>query len=492
MSFDVNDTINDRYVLNKSIGRGSFGEVWLATDKKIGINVAIKIYVALDSRGLDEFKNEFKSVYSLHHPNLLKADYFDNAGEQPYLVMQYCPSSAVKLIGEISEDEIWKFIHDVASGLAYLHENDIIHRDIKPDNILKDAAGHYVITDFGLSLKMRSTLRRASTRLKNNASDQAGSISYMAPELFKAEPESVKATDIWALGATIYELATGSLPFMGQGGVMQLHGAETPKLPSAFSKRLSDLMGKCLSANTWDRPTADEIASSLSLNTPKTQEAECVSRETYDNDIEALKKTIETERENHKFVVESLQNDNGSNRNSSKKLKIWMAIACIIALVAIICCFKLNNSLNISLSSLECQNQEYKWMSTAFKKAMEDTPLIVRDIEIWNEGENPGNPIISKNTSYIYHRATFIANEKYTGDSVFVKFITPKGLSRGSKSPQGYSYSQNILYSPYEMCDNESSGWGGKDKGHWQPGSYRIEYWLNNKCIGSKDFTIQE
>ena len=491
MSFDVNDTINDRYVLNKSIGRGSFGEVWLATDKKIGINVAIKIYVALDSRGLDEFKNEFKSVYSLHHPNLLKADYFDNAGEQPYLVMQYCPSSAVKLIGEISEDEIWKFIHDVASGLAYLHENDIIHRDIKPDNILKDAAGHYVITDFGLSLKMRSTLRRASTRLQNNASDQAGSISYMAPELFKAEPESVKATDIWALGATIYELATGSLPFMGQGGVMQLHGAETPKLPSTFSKRLSDLMGKCLSANTWDRPTAQDIVDYISLKEPNESDAKCVLRNIYDNDINELKKRIETETENHKLVVESLQNDNVNSCNSSKRLKLWMVIACIVATISLFYCFYLNIRLNESLWSLESKDQEYGWLLKAFKKAMEDTPLIVRDIEVWNDGENSGNPILSKNTTYIHHRATFIANEKYTGDSVFVKFITPKGLSHGKSSPQGYSYNQSVLYSPYTMCDNESNGWGGSDKGHWQPGLYRIEYWLNNKCIGGKDFSIQ-
>lgn len=349
MSFDVNDTINDRYVLNKSIGRGSFGEVWLATDKKIGINVAIKIYVALDSRGLDEFKNEFKSVYSLHHPNLLKADYFDNAGEQPYLVMQYCPSSAVDLIGEISEDEIWKFVRDVASGLAYLHENDIVHRDIKPDNVLKDAAGHYVITDFGLSLKMRSTLRRASTRLQNNASDQAGSISYMAPELFKAEPESVKATDIWALGATIYELATGSLPFMGQGGVMQLHGAETPKLPSTFSKRLSDLMGKCLSANTWDRPAAQDIVKITSkeevsainniingATIPYLEENATIEES---SEIEHLKSIISQEKAEKEELQAKLDNlENYFTINAPSNNKGWIALSIILSICAVQYC----------------------------------------------------------------------------------------------------------------------------------------------------------
>lgn len=237
------DIINDRYLLVRSIGRGSFGEVWLATDQKLGLNVAIKIYISLDTRGLDEFKNEFKSVYNLHHPNLLRSDYFDNVGSNPYLVMPYCPSSVGDKVGEMSEDEIWAFVKGVAHGLAYLHANDIIHRDIKPDNILIDEQGNYVITDFGLSTKMRSTLRKASAR-QNKATDQSGTIGYMAPEMFSARPNAVKATDIWALGATIYEIATGEMPFCGQGGVMELHGAELPELPSHYSKKLGDLMTK--------------------------------------------------------------------------------------------------------------------------------------------------------------------------------------------------------------------------------------------------------
>lgn len=214
-----NDIINDRYLLVRSIGRGSFGEVWLATDQKLSLNVAIKIYIALDSRGLDEFKNEFKSVYYLHHPNLLRADYFDNVGNNPYLVMPYCPSSVGDKVGNMEEREIWSFIRGVVNGLAYLHENDIIHRDIKPDNILKDEQGNYVISDFGLSTKMRSTLRKASAR-QNDSSNQSGTIGYMAPEMFSSKPNAVKATDIWALGATIYEIATGEMPFCGQGGII--------------------------------------------------------------------------------------------------------------------------------------------------------------------------------------------------------------------------------------------------------------------------------
>lgn len=245
---------HDRYRLLEEKGRGSFGEVWLARDEQLALEVAIKIYIALDNRGIEEFRSEYKTAYTLNHPNLLHAYHFDICERRPYLVMPYCPDSAVSLVGCIDEETAWQFIRNVASGLAYLHERDIVHRDIKPDNILQDAEGRFLITDFGISMRMRSTLRRNSTRQQDTGS--AGTIGYMAPELFSKNPEAVKATDIWALGAALYEMLTGELPFMGQGGVMQLHGAEIPELKGVISQKLKDTVAACLAANAWERPTA--------------------------------------------------------------------------------------------------------------------------------------------------------------------------------------------------------------------------------------------
>lgn len=259
MQYSEGHLLDDRYILKRFIGRGSYGEVWVAMDKETDLEVAVKIYLSMDSDGLQDFKKEYQLSFDLNHTNLLHANYLgvSTEGSCAYLVMPLCPDgSASKHIGNADENTIWKFLKDVASGLAYLHEQHppIIHQDIKPDNILISKNGDFLITDFGISKQLRNTLRRSMAHL-----DSAGSVSYMGPERFSRQSLPVMASDIWSLGATVYELAVGELPFCGMGGSLQKKGADIPELPGTFSDELNAVMMSCLALETWERPTARQL-----------------------------------------------------------------------------------------------------------------------------------------------------------------------------------------------------------------------------------------
>ncbi len=252
----IGDIIKQRYVLVKFLGSGSFGEVWLAHDQMTDRDVALKIYLSLDPAGVEEFQREYANSIGLSSPYLLTPEYFDIHNRRPFLVMKFCENgSSSKLAGQISEDKLWAFIHDVASGLEILHSQSdpIVHQDIKPDNILIDSTGRFLITDFGISKRLRATLCRQSKR-----DVSSGAMPYMAPERFDSKPRLSTASDIWSLGASIYELATGELPFSGFGGAMQRNGADMPFV-SGYSSQLNTLMQECLCPDVQNRPNATKI-----------------------------------------------------------------------------------------------------------------------------------------------------------------------------------------------------------------------------------------
>ena len=265
----IGDIVKNRYALVKFLGCGSFGEVWLAHDQMTGRNVALKIYLSLDPVGVEEFQREYSNTADLSSPFLLTPKYFDVHNRRPFLVMEFCENgSSSKLAGKISEEQLWAFIYDVAAGLEVLHSQSdpIVHQDIKPDNILIDSNGHFLITDFGISKRLRATMRRQSKR-----DVSSGAMPYMAPERFDISPRLCTASDIWSLGASIYELATGELPFSGFGGAMQRNGGGMPSI-CGYSSQLNTLMQECLCADVQKRPNATQIkqwASSKNVN--KTQ-----------------------------------------------------------------------------------------------------------------------------------------------------------------------------------------------------------------------------
>jgi serine/threonine protein kinase len=252
---------HDRYRLLRQLGRGGFSEVWLSEDTKTGIQIALKVYApgtGLDEDGVKIFSREFSLVFDFNHGNLLRPSHFDICDKMPYLVMPYCErGSMVKRRGNMSEEEVWLFLHDVASGLSYLHKQEppIIHQDIKPDNVLIDGDGKFVITDFGISTRVRSALRKTMQRQHTGG----GTFAYMSPERFSNDNTPLMASDIWALGATLYELLTVDVPFGEHGGFLQKNGAEIPDIKGTWSSDLKNLVEHCLQKNVSDRPTGEQL-----------------------------------------------------------------------------------------------------------------------------------------------------------------------------------------------------------------------------------------
>ena len=226
-----------------------------------GVLVAIKIYRpknALDVEGEQSFRQEFKTIFNCHHANLIPTTDYSICDGMPYLVMPFCKNgSAEKLVGKLTApDDIWKFIFDTASGLEYLHScsPQIIHQDIKPGNILIDANGNYGITDFGISVKSGI---KDDQYLDN---ETCGTTIYMPPERFDDEYNADSASDVWALGATIYELINGDVPFGSEGGKAQKDHKVVPPLNHNVPKAIRTLIYSCLNANPKKRPSAHQIA----------------------------------------------------------------------------------------------------------------------------------------------------------------------------------------------------------------------------------------
>ena len=252
---------HERYFLERLLGRGNFSEVWLAKDTKTDIEVALKIYApatGLDDAGLNVFAREFSLVVNANHKNLLKPLYYDSYERKPYLVLPFCKQGSIlKLVGKLSEKDAWRLLRDVASGLSWLHSMNppIIHQDIKPDNIMVSDNGDYMITDFGISTHLKSTLRKSLS----SAFTSAGTIAYMAPERFGKDNTPIMANDIYSLGATVFEMLTGDTPFGDDGGLLQKKGAEIPELPGDYSDQLKKVIALCLKTNPWERPTAEQL-----------------------------------------------------------------------------------------------------------------------------------------------------------------------------------------------------------------------------------------
>lgn len=239
-------TLGGRYELIEKIGSGGMADVYLATDQTLGRKVAIKLLhpqYAHEENFVARFRREAQSAANLSHSNIVSVFDWGAEGSTYYLVMEHLTGKTLKeLINEsapLGEATIIDIGRKIASALAFAHRNGIVHRDIKPQNIIITGDGAVKVTDFGIARSISSTMTQTGSIM--------GTAQYLSPE--QAQGGSISsASDIYSLGIVLYEMATGRVPFTGDSAVAVAlkHVHEAPKPPLEFNLGLSSPLNSAI------------------------------------------------------------------------------------------------------------------------------------------------------------------------------------------------------------------------------------------------------
>src|SRR5271156_104662 len=213
----IGQTISHYRVLDK-IGAGGMGEVYRAHDEQLDRDVALKVLPAgmlADEAARKQFRKEALALAKLNHPNIETVFEFSLHDGLDFLVMELIPGrtlSEILKVGPLTERETLRLGIQFAEGLAAAHEQGVIHRDLKPGNLMVTPDGRLKILDFGLAKLLQSTDVEATLSISELTGTVSGTIPYMAPEQLRGEPVDARS-DVYAAGATLYEAATGQRPF---------------------------------------------------------------------------------------------------------------------------------------------------------------------------------------------------------------------------------------------------------------------------------------
>ncbi len=238
----------DRYRVLEKIGAGGMGEVYRARDDRLQRDVALKVLPpgTLNTADLRQrFRQEALTLSRLNHPHVAIVHDFDTQSGVDYLVMEFVPgvSLADRLAqGALAEKEIVKLATQVSMALSEAHEQGVVHRDLKPGNIMVTPKGQVKVLDFGLAKLVRPEIEISgeSTKEVSEHNVAGGTLPYMSPEQLSGEPTDTR-TDIYSFGAVLYEMMTGQRPFRETLAAKMidaiLHQAPVP--PRALNQRIS-------------------------------------------------------------------------------------------------------------------------------------------------------------------------------------------------------------------------------------------------------------
>ena len=274
----IGRVFDDRYEVVSKLGSGGFADVFLANDRVLGRQVALKVLssrYAHDEQFVERFRREASSAAGLNHPNIVQIYDRGEAEGTYYIAMEYLEGRSLKEVivkyAPLSSELLVSVAVQIVEGLRFAHRRDVIHRDIKPQNIIIDNDGRVKVTDFGIA-------RAGSASTMTEAGSILGTAHYFSPEQAQGQPVEA-ASDLYSLGIVMYEMATGNLPFDGDNpvSIAMKHVHEMPPAPRIANPAIPENLEAVIMRSLGKRPVDRYLTAQAMLDDlRRVQEGESV------------------------------------------------------------------------------------------------------------------------------------------------------------------------------------------------------------------------
>lgn len=317
--------IDERYEVKEKLGQGGFGAVYRAYDKKMKVDKALKIIpeaISNDRRAMQNLRQEAQTMIRLNHNKIIRVYDFQESGAVKYIDMEFIDGKSLNELlldypkQRMPEDKVKKLALKITEGLGYAHDQNVIHRDIKPQNIMLTKDGKIKIMDFGIA----ETLRTSMSMIQNTST--TGTLMYMSPEQLMGGAVR-KTSDIYSLGATLYELLSGNPPFY-RGDINDQIKNKIPDKIKHISAEMNAILLCCLKKDAAER-IRDCEALKQAVKSGRI------------SDADRRPETGDREEARQKAQVTRQKNKAGSRapKAESKKEK-WIGIAAAFLIIAIL------------------------------------------------------------------------------------------------------------------------------------------------------------